>query len=318
MRIKLILIACLIFEVKAEAIAEKEGGYFQVSIQPINYVKGKAVGQVPPVISPGKGSITSPPSTVLLTKSSEIWKDLNDDIFKKEISDHSLEGKMVDDVPVYIWNTWGFKSKGGFSSDTDLKKFQATRLKEIIGVLFQVFNNSPKAIVCLQEVNEQSAQTRTAILNGLKSLGVGGEYITNTGTQSFGQVTLYRKDQYTVKGKSVFKSKVDTQQNGRALKVYFEELVGKRQFAVVNVHLAFNSPNISALLDELVTYAQGSSSQKTLAVIAGDFNYTVGKYQPKNPKVTVHQVGKSVIDVGGTPSIKQTAHNVDGVIIVQP
>ncbi|MBH1990039.1 MAG: hypothetical protein I8H80_02565 [Alphaproteobacteria bacterium] len=294
----------------AEVVTEIDTAYFQITPPVVTYVKAT-------LTAPTK--ITLPPSSVPLTLEVDgIWRDINDDIFNKQISDHALEGEMVDNVPVYIWNTWGFKSKGGFSPDTDLKKFQATRLKEIIGILFQVFNNSPKAIVCLQEVNEQTAQTRTAILNSLKSLGVEAEYITNTGTQSFGQVTLYRKDQYTVKGKSVFKSNVDVQQNGRALKVYFEELVGKRQFSVVNVHLAFNSHNISGLLDELVTYAQGSSSPKSLAVIAGDFNYTVGKYQPKNPKVTVNQVGKSVIDVGGTPSIKQTANNVDGLISVQP
>ncbi len=309
----------LFLDVQAEVITESTVSHFQISIQPVSYVKQMTVAQVPSITPPGRRSVIPPPSSVPLTLEVDgIWRDINDDIFNKQISDHALEGEMVDGVPVYIWNTWGYKSKGGFSSDTDLKKFQATRLKEIIGILFQVFNNSPKAIICLQEVNEQTAQTRTAILNGLKSLGVGAEYITNTGTQSFGQVTLYRKDLYTVKGKSVFKSKVDTQQNGRALKVYFEELVGKRQFSVVNVHLGFNSPNISGLLDELVTYAQGSSSPKPLAVVAGDFNYTVGKYQPKNPKVTVNQVGRSVSDVGGTPVIKETANNVDGFIIVQP
>jgi endonuclease/exonuclease/phosphatase family metal-dependent hydrolase len=169
-------------------------------------------------------------------------------------------------------------------------------------------------------VNEQSAKARTAILNALKGLNVAAEYVTNTGSQSFGQVILYRKDRYAMKGKSDFKSNIESQQSNRAHKVFFNELAGnKRQFAVVNVHLAFNSPNISALLDELVTYAQGKGSPRPLAVIVGDFNYTVGKYQTKNnPKITVKQVGESVIWSGSAPSTKQTSSNVDGFIIVQP
>ena len=170
-------------------------------------------------------------------------------------------------------------------------------------------------------MNEQTAKARTAILNGLKALNVEAEFVDNTGTQSFGQATLYRKDQYSMKGKSVFKSNVDSQQNGRALKVYFEELTGKkRQLAVVNVHIALNRDPVAmkGILDELIAYSQRGGSPKPLALITGDFNYTIGKYTSTNPKVTVKQVGKSVIWNGSASSTKQTANNVDGFIIVQP
>ena len=303
----------------AEAITEKDFGYFQISTPPIAVVKAAPAAPVAPIIPP---KVTPPASSVLLTLQSGIWRDTADLVLSKQISDHALEGLMVDgNIPVYTWNTWGFQSKGGFgAANTESNsQYQNGRLKEQIGILYQIFSNSPEAIVCLQEVNEQSARARTAIINGLAALNIGAEYLTNTGTQSFGQATLYRKDRYAVKGKSDFESRVESQQSNRAHKVLFEELTRKkRQFAVVNVHLAFNSPNITGLLDELVAYAQGSRSPKPLAVIAGDFNYTVGRYQPTNPKVTVAQVGKSVIWSGSASSIKQTASNVDGFIIVQP
>ncbi|MDP3936005.1 MAG: hypothetical protein Q8Q56_03360, partial [Alphaproteobacteria bacterium] len=235
---------------------------------------------------------------------------------------------------VYTWNTWGYGAMGGFSAnrESNLAAYKTGRLQEQIGILFKIFHNSPNAIICLQEVNEQDAGTRTAILNGLKALNVDCEYVEKTGKDLFGQMTLYRKDRYkpvrafkpTPNGYSSgvampFISTADTRQNARVLKVYFEELTGKkRQLAVVNVHLAYNSPNILGLLNELVTYSQGVSSPKPLAVITGDFNDTISARYPSSGKVTVKQVGKSVIWNGTASSTKQTANNVDGFIVVQP
>lgn len=308
----------LFYNLYAEAITPENIGCFQISLYPLATHKVS-----PTVVQVENVKVALPASSVPLTLETDgIWRDTSDSVFAKQTSDHALEGKMVDgDIPVYTWNTWGFQSTGGFSaSNTEsLSQYQTGRLKEQIGILAQIFSNSPEAIICLQEVNEQTAKARTAILNGLKSLGVDAEYLNQTGTQSFGQVILYRKDRYSIGGKSVFKSTADPQQSSRAHKVFFKELTGKhRQLAVVNVRLAYNSPNILGLLNELITYSQGAASPKPLAVITGDFNYTVGKYTPTNPKATVKQVGKSVIWYRGAPSTKQTANNVDGFIIVQP
>jgi endonuclease/exonuclease/phosphatase family metal-dependent hydrolase len=305
----------------AEAITEENIKYFKITTPPVILVKAAPTRPVGPIVS---SKVTPPASSVALKLESDgIWRDTAGLVLNKQISDHALAGQMVDgDIPIYTWNTWGFQSKGGFgaSNNETNSQYQNGRLKEQIGILFQIFNHSPEAIICLQEVNEQSTKARTAILNALKGLNIGAEYLTNTGTQSFGQVILYRKDQYVVKGKSDFKSNIDSQQNNRAHKVFFNELAGnKRQFAVVNVHLAVGTINISGLLDELIAYAQGLRPPKPLAVIVGDFNYTVGQYKTmNNPKVKVTQVGESVAWNGSASSIKPTARNVDGFIIVQP
>lgn len=351
---------CVLFcNLYAEAIAPENVEYFQVSNLDAAVKVARVKPPKPPIVSPaeptppgGAKVVTPPPSSVQLLKSAGIWRDASDSVLTKQISDHALAGEMIDgDILIYTWNTWGFQSMGGFSAKNTetLPQYQAGRLKEQIGILYQIFNNSPEAIICLQEVNEEIAKARTAILNGLKALNVEAEYRTNTGpgrgkpgSQAFGQVILYRKDRYkpvrfftpaapdgySTGAAGRFDYKLDPQQNGRVLKVYFEELTGQgRNLAVVNVHLASypsadRATKVPELIKELINYAPGQKDPKSLTVITGDFNDTIGKYVHTDPTVTVtvKQVGKSVVwnDKTNASSTKQTADNVDGFIIVKP
>jgi hypothetical protein len=303
----------------AEAITAENVVCFQGTLPLVAVVKTAPSAPVSSLVGPA----ATPPASGLLTLGVDgVLQDANDSILNNKISDQAIVGQMVDgDIPVYTWNTWGYGSIGGFSAgrESNVPAYQKGRLKEQIEILRQIFTNSPTAIVFLQEVNEVDAKARKAIVDALSALKVEAQYVQKTGTHSFDQVTLYRTDKY--KPVRAFKpaspdgyctgsagrfiSTADPQQNGRVLKVYPEERTGKsRQVAVADVHL-----------DELITYAQGRG-QKPLAVIAGDFNYTVGRCKPANPKVTVIQIRKSVVWSGGAPSIKQTANNVDGFIIV--
>lgn len=333
---KLILAPLILNPLMAEAIPLPNVKCFQLpltsglKIATTSHNVSKASSSVNPNATP-KTSVT------LKLDSDGIWKDPLTEILTHQISDHSLEGEMIDgDIPVYTWNTWGLGSRGGFSPTNieTLSQYQNGRLREQIGILYQLFNNSPTAIVCLQEVQQAPFNARNEMLKGLKSLNVDAEYLTQTNGTSFGQVILYRKDRYkpvkTFTPSKVdnyssgaagrFISTADPRQNGRVLKVYFEEQTGKRrQIAVVNVHLAHQSPNLPGLIQELIDYSQGKAP-KPLAVITGDFNHTISSYKGHNtnPKVTIKQVGHSVVYGSGGSETKQPNNNVDGVIIVKP
>ena len=327
---KLIFIPMLFSITFAEAIEHDSIQYFQTTPF-IPFASAPPASETTP-----SQSTNAPTTSITLTLDSRgLWTAPANAIFSRKISDHTLEGQMVDStIPVYTWNMWGFQSKGGFSSTNNetAAQYKNGRLKEQIDVLYQLFSKSPEAIVCLQEVHQTSLNARLEILNSLSALNVSAEYLTQTNSAPFGQVILYRKDRYKpVKAYKPstpdnyssgaagrFISTADARQTNRVLKVYFEELTGKqRQIAVVNVHLAYQSPNLPNLLDELIAYSQGKAP-KTLAVIAGDFNHTINSYTPPNSTVTVKQVGKSVVFSNGASKTKQTQDNVDGIITVQP
>lgn len=330
MYIELIFILMLFSITFAEAIEHDSIQYFQTT----PFIPFTSENPVPTTTA--TQSTNTPTSSITLALDSKgIWTAPANAIFSNEISDHTLEGQMVDStIPVYTWNMWGFQSRGGFSSTNNETAAQYIngRLKEQIDVLYQLFSSSPEAIVCLQEVQQTSLNARLEILKSLSALNVSAEYLTQTNGASFGQVILYRKDRYKpVKAYKPstpdkyspgaagrFISTADARQTNRVLKVYFEELTGKqRQIAVVNVHLAYQSPDLTSLLDELIAYSQGKAP-KPVAVITGDFNHTINSYKPSNSTVTVKQVGESVVFSSGASRTKQTKDNVDGFIIVQP
>lgn len=336
MRLKLTLILLILNALHAEVILRKDTAYFAITESAANSIAKHPVQNTP--ARPWATPASAPKSSVTLKLDSDgIWKGSTNDILTKKISDHSLEGQMIDgNIPVYTWNTWGYQSRGGFSSTNTetLTQYQNGRLNEQIGILYQLFHNSPEAIVCLQELQQNNPNARTLILNALKALNISAEYLTQTKGASFGQIILYRKDRYkTVRAfkphqpdnysagaAGRFTSTADPRQTGRVLKVYFEELTGKkRQLSVVNVHLAYQSPDLPGLIKELITYANGKAPHP-VAVITGDFNHKINSYKGHNtdPKVTITQVGQSVVYGGSGPSTKQTQDNVDGFIIVQP
>ena len=114
----------------------------------------------------------------------------------------------------------------------------------------------------------------------------------------------HQTDNYSAGAAGRFTSTADPRQTGRVLKVYFEELTGKkRQLSVVNVHLAYQSPDLPGLIKELITYANGKAPHP-VAVITGDFNHKINSYKGHNtdPKVTITQVGQSVVYGGSGPS----------------
>jgi hypothetical protein len=115
MYIKLTLILLILNALHAEAISPKDNECFQLPLTAGLNVN--ATAQATPY-SPSTIPANAPRSNVNLKLDSDgIWKDFAAAIFKKEISDHSLEGHMIDgDIPVYTWNTCGYQSRGGFSS----------------------------------------------------------------------------------------------------------------------------------------------------------------------------------------------------------
>lgn len=294
-----------------------------------------AISAIPPATP------TPVPSAPVGTFDTSDLVGLNKEIHAQQISDHSLEMQMVDGIPVYTWNVWAFGSPGGFPADpkADAAAYKSGRFAKQVEIIQDIFTKQPNAVICLQEVGKRDFQYREELLNALATLGVASEYNEATPGTSFGQMTLYHPTHYKVvrafNGTTAtskptahsagvagpFDSKTDGAQSDRAFKVYLEEQGGKRrQFAVVNVHLASykaadRATKLPPLIVELVKYAPGPDGKRVLSIITGDFNYDLAGYTSTDSKVVVHPKGESYAWVGGKTSDPKVT---DGFIVVQP
>ncbi|MCP5322951.1 MAG: hypothetical protein H6492_02980 [Candidatus Paracaedibacteraceae bacterium] len=263
----------------------------------------------------------------------------NDKIVREQISDHTLEGHLFQgDIPVYTWNLWAYGALNGFSSgrESDVNTYRTSRFQPQVQIIRKLFKDTPDAIVCLQEISQNGFDFIVEIQRALSDLNVGVEYCKKTGTESFGQIILYKKDKYQYVRPSSdknggrysagtaasyqFRDEVNVQDD-RVLKVYFKERSGKRrEIAVVNVHLKWypdtdkKSEHFDNLMKSLIGYAKGAKSPAPAVIITGDFNYDLRLYTVSDSKITIHPVGRSY-------TLNQTGQAVkvtDGFIEIQP
>lgn len=263
----------------------------------------------------------------------------NHRIIGEQISDHTLEGHLFQgDIPIYTWNLWAFGALNGFfvGRESDVNTYRNTRFTPQVEIIRKLFNDTPNAIVCLQEVSQSGFDFIGEIQRALSDLNIGVEYSKKTGTESFGQIILYRKDKYQYVRPSSdkqggrysngtaapyrFKDEVNVQDD-RVLKVYFQERTGKgREIAVVNVHLKWypDTPKkreyLTNLIRSLSGYASGARSPKPAVIITGDFNYDLNLYTESDSKIAIYPVGRSY-------TLNQTGQAVkvtDGFIEIQP
>lgn len=236
---------------------------------------------------------------------------------KLQLSDHSLESKMITDIPVYNWNIWAFGSANGFSSnrETDLNKYTIERFNPQIEIIRNIFTYNNNAIVCLQEVTTEYMKKLLIELTK-KRLSINYQY-SKTGEERFGQAVLYNTNIY----KFIYKSSAfvyvnDKTQNNRVLKVNLEEKTGKqREIAIINVHLKSYKLDdrlnmVPPLIDSVIKYAEhvNKTINPQIIIICGDFNYDLNYY--KNPNVKVYPVGFSY-----SFTTKQTKKITDGFIV---
>lgn len=108
--------------VHAEVILRKHTAYCAITERAANSITKHPL-QITPAI-PSAIPASAPKSSVALNLALRgIWEDSINDILTKQVSDHTLEGQVVDgDIPAYTWNTWGYQSRGGFSSGGSSRK----------------------------------------------------------------------------------------------------------------------------------------------------------------------------------------------------
>lgn len=253
---------------------------------------------------------TTPTLTSTLSSTIDLAK-LNTQIIAEQISDHTLELKDVQGIPVYTWNILAHNSPSGFGPTfVESPALFEARLQKQFSAIATLLTANPHAVVCLQEFTNHPSNSYHKLLGralqkSSTNLTFAYNNFASVGSGKFGIITIYNKHIYSVladgaspggafsaQASAAFQSTTYPQQNTRVLKVILQNNQTKQEISVVNAHLEWGKVS-KQLLDELAGYAARYNSTTVPFVITGDFNYNLGYYTPTASNITVTPAGSS-------------------------